>query len=761
MSESDTPEARAAKRVGLNWFQSFLRRVAVHLPWLFGLAVYVTFFASGQGATALEVPVERPLLSLVVVGALLGLYGAVMFHFRQSFADPGLHVGEHPYEHYTTRALSPAHVTIGRVAEKYGLHPERGLRLQKCFRRFTFLGAFFVFGAAISGTATVAQLSLDGACAHWCIGPLAIGSAAVPIFIIGVAMDVARRSGLASRSRRAFTQALPLMLALLLFAIGVYMVTQHLDVLVGLGSHALVASGVIMIALLVTGIICLLWHQLTLRVAWAVLAALVLISLLQSPLPERPNPLLVQTPTVVRAATTCSRLTIAPADRTTTEALPSSDRATGGPSILVSAEGGGIRAAYWTAVSLEELSQAVQAPLLDATDIISGVSGGSLGIATFLAAQELPRAARLPCIREFLSGDFLSPLVAGLLFLDLPRLVLPSWLLDKHRGDYFEAYFAKRWLTLTGSDYFYRPLASAGGARSQRASVYFNATDALSGQYIGLPAHPPAGVRTAFEPPLSPLNRAVLRQLPELRVAQAVHFSARFPYLSPSPDLRAPASDVSRALFDEAAAAEGITGKVSLGSLVDGGYFDNSGLWPAFRLLEADRRTPPAPKRFVLHIVNDQARACRDASKKPDDPASRGCLEAAAEVLKARRGTRAGWLLRPAQAIGAVRTEHSLQSIVAMEIAVPRPDERRLWIAPMHWNEPPGLAGLLLDAIMYLPIHGRDQRDGRVALAWTLAPLEREFLCKEAAKIRSAGVAGRQNAEPVDRTKDCAPKRSD
>src|SRR5262249_39161024 len=159
----------------------------------------------------------------------------------------------------------------------------------------------------------------------------------------------------------------------------------------------------------------------------------------------------------------CAPHTVANQAASDSRPSQSSARATAAPSILVSAEGGGIRAAYWTAVSLEEVSQARKAPLLADTVILSGVSGGSLGIATFLAAQDLPLEARLPCIREFLSGDFLSPLPAGLLFLDVPRLILPAWLLDKHRGDYFEDFMARRWLALTGSDYFYRPLRRAAG----------------------------------------------------------------------------------------------------------------------------------------------------------------------------------------------------------------------------------------------------------------------------------------------------------
>jgi hypothetical protein len=62
----------------------------------------------------------------------------------------------------------------------------------------------------------------------------------------------------------------------------------------------------------------------------------------------------------------------------------------------------------------------------------------------------------------------------------------------------------------------------------------------------------------------------------------------------------------------------------------------------------------------------------------------------------------------------------------------------------------------LLDFAQWLPIHGRDLRYGGVALAWTLAPLERDFLCTQAAAIRTTGAPGIRNSEPIDRSKECS-----
>jgi len=349
-----------------------------------------------------------------------------------------------------------------------------------------------------------------------------------------------------------------------------------------------------------------------------------------------------------------------------------------------------------------------------------------------------------------------SPLLAGLFFLDVPRLVIPTWLLDKHRGDYFEEFIARRWLTLTGSEYFYRALKQAAGEGRRAPAVYFNATDALSGQYIALTAHQADSARASDQPALSRLNAAVLGQLPGLRIAQAVSMSARFPYMSPSPDLRAPAQDVSRALFGQADAAKSTTTIASLASLVDGGYFDNSALWPALRLLERDRARNPTPQRFVLHIINDQFRSCSEATPNT------GCIDAQAALLKERRSSHGGWLARPTDAIVAVQTQHSLQSLTALELAQSQlKGKTAQWKNPMPpVREAPWLVAMLLKLSQWLPVHGRDLRFGVVALEWTLAPAEREFLCIQAAAIRTTEVPGIQSVAAVDRTGECSSRQN-
>jgi predicted acylesterase/phospholipase RssA len=732
---SEPKPAEATNRLGLFllWWESWVGRFAIQLPWVLCAVAYVGVLNSAQGQTALEFPVERPLTAIFVVAVLVGACVFVAQQLSTAYRIAGL----------TPRIMT---LRVGLKKPWVRIDPSR-LAHEGSF--VLFASIVVLSGVFASGVMTVASVS--GA-AGWGFSPIFMAGLLVGYFAV---FSVAGLSLVFWESSGLLVAASALVLALALYAVGIYLVTYRLDELVSVGPHAIAASGLLLVTLLCQGLICFLLMQFTLRAVWLVIALVAFLYWMQEPLAERPNPLLAATPNVARANGECARLSGA---TPVASPVPSHPQPQTGapPPILISAEGGGIRAAFWTAVSLEELSEARSVPLLTDTDILSGVSGGSLGIATFLAAQDLPPEARLACIREFLSGDFVSPLLAGLFFLDVPRLVIPTWLLDKHRGDYFEEFIARRWLALTGSEYFYRTLKQAAGDGRRAPAVYFNATDALSGQYIALTAHQADSEPASDQSARSRLNAAVLGQLPGLRIAQAVSMSARFPYMSPSPDLRAPAQDVSRALFGQADAAKGTTTRASLASLVDGGYFDNSGLWPALRLLERDRARNPTPQRFVLHIINDQFRSCSEATPNT------GCIDAQAALLKGRRSSHGGWLARPTDAIVAVQTQHSLQSLTALDLAQSQLKNKvAQWKNPMPpVREAPWLVAMLLKLPQWLPVHGRDLRFGEVALEWTLAPAEREFLCIQAAVIRTTEVPGIQSVAAVDRTRECSSRQN-
>ncbi len=117
------------------------------------------------------------------------------------------------------------------------------------------------------------------------------------------------------------------------------------------------------------------------------------------------------------------------------------------PMVFVSASGGGIRAAYWTAGALERLFSTTASagtcptvPRRTRVFAASGVSGGSVGIVEWLtqldAAQHPGRAVRAPTepwyqrprppttwYETALGADHLSASAAWLLDVDLPRLL--------------------------------------------------------------------------------------------------------------------------------------------------------------------------------------------------------------------------------------------------------------------------------------------------------------------------------------------------
>ena len=130
------------------------------------------------------------------------------------------------------------------------------------------------------------------------------------------------------------------------------------------------------------------------------------------------------------------------------------------PVVLVSAEGGGIRAAAWTGLVLARLNGMTGGQLANRMFAGSGVSGGSLGLATFVASiKDRPGGAQMmeSDFERFLGTDFLSPALGNMLFADFTQRLL-----------FFPAFNDRgRALTRAWEDAW----APAGEANSFRASV--------------------------------------------------------------------------------------------------------------------------------------------------------------------------------------------------------------------------------------------------------------------------------------------------
>jgi hypothetical protein len=226
-------------------------------------------------------------------------------------------------------------------------------------------------------------------------------------------------------------------------------------------------------------------------------------------------------------------------------------------------------------------------------------------------------------------------------------------------------------------------------------------------------------------------------------------------------------------------------------SLVDGGYFDNSGLGPALRLLEdqaalSDKAAGSQP-RFVIHISNDQRRNCYDT------PEQTGCVQASDKGLEDLKGPSVwGWLGRPGDAILAVRQQHALQQLNELEGAAKNLGAQSLrWGLPMQEDasdqmvtlsqgtEPVARFLLKISKKLYSMVYSRQVTIeymkqfpylghpmwSEVALSWTLSPSETKFMDQQACKIRykiipTGSLSAIPGSEPKV-TPPCPPPNSD
>jgi hypothetical protein len=236
------------------------------------------------------------------------------------------------------------------------------------------------------------------------------------------------------------------------------------------------------------------------------------------------------------------------------------------PVYLVAAAGGASRAAFWAGTLLLELERQARsqggrfAPNVYA---MSGVSGGSLGLAAFagsLAVGDADYGRTAGQVEAFLGQDYLAPLVGYLLYPDLLARFwpLPCRACDRSRAleGAWERGWAQRFPLSPLRDWFSRPLLAPGHDAAGLPRLLFNATSASEGRRVlqsNLAFLPPqADDLFAGRPGDLPLDTS------RLTLAQAVHNSARFPYISP-------------------AALVTTTGGQPWDYLVDGGYFENSG----------------------------------------------------------------------------------------------------------------------------------------------------------------------------------------
>lgn len=249
------------------------------------------------------------------------------------------------------------------------------------------------------------------------------------------------------------------------------------------------------------------------------------------------------------------------------------------PLYIVAAEGGGIRAAYWTAAVLGTI-QDEQPAFADHVFAISGVSGGSLGAAVF--ASLLPdgrdRKDFARRAESMLGRDFLSPAMAAMLCPDFLQRFWPWGYTGLDRGRWIERSwenawrdtmqkagtknpdrFAQSFLDLWRADTGYVPNLCLNGTSVERGKRVI-ATNLLINWQEFLDAD------DAIERlmPIKDRGKNDKRARPgiDLPISAAAHLSARFTYVSPAGKFPPDGTHV-----------------------VDGGYFENSGATTALDIL--------------------------------------------------------------------------------------------------------------------------------------------------------------------------------
>ncbi|NHZ95905.1 hypothetical protein [Massilia sp. CCM 8734] len=265
------------------------------------------------------------------------------------------------------------------------------------------------------------------------------------------------------------------------------------------------------------------------------------------------------------------------------------------PLFVVAAEGGGIRAAYWAGMVLAKLQDDSEARFGRHLFALSGVSGGSLGSSAFaalvadagasgLAGAPCARGARdgayQACMRKVLQRDFLSPTLGYAFYPDMLQRFLPFAIPAADRARAMEAAWAQGWESATGNPRFARRFDQlwAGDSAMNVPSLLLNATLVDGGNRI---IASDLTIDGRFPDAYDALDPVL--DLRRMSLATAVHNSARFSYISPAGTVSA--CHEGKALV---ACAPG-RDRRPWGRVIDGGYFENSGVESVRDLLFALR----------------------------------------------------------------------------------------------------------------------------------------------------------------------------
>jgi hypothetical protein len=315
------------------------------------------------------------------------------------------------------------------------------------------------------------------------------------------------------------------------------------------------------------------------------------------------------------------------------------------PVYVVAAQGGGIYAAYHTATLLARM-QDYCPEFRNHLFAISSVSGGSLGAAVFAAVTKgfatLPRedssrdSYNVPCpamepptkgkfsdwkkywqpdkkynaheqaASNVLASNFLAPLAAAALFPDFTQHFLPFSIPSLDRARWLEGAFEESWrhASIGGANPFEESVLKMWSPEGPAPALIINTTESDSGRRLVIAPFQVANEQVSNSEVLQfPLwNRNLISTPPglpchgqDISLSTAVSLSARFPWLTPAGSLYTDCTE------------DGVRRK---SRLVDGGYFDNSGIATALDVISqierglstTEHRIDGGPK-IEIHLI--------------------------------------------------------------------------------------------------------------------------------------------------------------
>jgi hypothetical protein len=292
------------------------------------------------------------------------------------------------------------------------------------------------------------------------------------------------------------------------------------------------------------------------------------------------------------------------------------------PVYVIAAQGGGIYAAYHTASSIGAFQDACPS-FARHTFAISGVSGGSIGAAIFAGLADAAGQAavqrrgspecepedrpRREWAKEFsfvrtsdriLAPDFLSPVLYGLLYTDFAQLFVPGPIIKNDRARQFELLLEKSAVDalvreraegrlMPGeSSLLVRPFIEHWRADGDTPALVLNTTEVGSGLRRIISPFTFGGDDVEF----LQVWQGDLRRMP---VSTAAVLSARFPWITPPGWYYETARDPHQSAK---------TGQFR-NELVDGAYFENSGVASALDVIRTIKSIKPLEAKIDLHLI--------------------------------------------------------------------------------------------------------------------------------------------------------------